>query len=624
MAVGELVVFLNNDTIPHARWLDALIAAAGDPTVGIVGAKLLYPDGTIQHAGIAVRDREGEPWPFHQYLCHPADARHVNRRRDLQMVTGACLLIRRDLARELGGFDEAFWNGHEDMDLCLRARALGYRVVYEPRAVVTHLESRTKQLLGVERFNLQDGVDNDERRGRCLFLERWRARITVDEANLRAEDGFVGPEEALHVLFTMYGWEHDGGGTILPRQIAKALAWRGHRVTVLSAAPEPRADLPPYWLAQRIDDGVQVVELFNRPAPFNDPEHPEREGDDPIARNIVRALVEQLEPDVVHYHSLIGFSLSAPIDVDRLGIPAVFTSHNYWPICPRMYLFNPDLTPCAAAGGQCACSPADVRYAMRGATGQVALGLSVDRHLAVSQRVMDLYVQNGHDPARITVLQQQPQTVDWIWDKVGCDRVPAAPLDRPLRVGFIGSAMPHKGVHVLATALQQLPPGGVQCTVFGAGSAPYIAALKEIDRIGALVFHGGYTTTELADLLSAVDVCVVPSLWEDCAPLVVAEAMAARVPVVASHAGGIPDFVDDGVDGILVPMGDADALAGALRRFLDEPELLGRMQAAIEAPRGFDAFLSDLVAQYRAVIDDRCRLLGETDAAALMAAGDPA
>lgn len=619
LARGDAVLFLNNDTIPRPGWLSALVAPLAEEDVGVVGAKLLYADGTIQHAGVAVREVDGDPHPFHHYLCHPHDAPHVDRRRDLQMVTGACLLIRRELAERLGGFDEAYWNGHEDLDLCLRAREAGFRVVYEPRAVVTHLESQTKRLLGMENFVFRGGVENEEAKGRRRFLERWRDTIEVDEPRLRAEDGLVAEDEALHVLFAMFGWQHEGGGTILPRQIAKALVRRGHRVTVLSAAPERRPDLPAYALEQRVDEGVRVLELFNRPTVFYDPSRPEIEADDPHARGIVRELVAQLRPDVVHWHSLVGFSLAAPQDVHALGVPSVFTSHNYWPICPRMYCFEEDLSPCAAAGGSCACGPV---HAARAATARESFATAVDRHLAVSRRVGELYARNGHDPERIVVLHQQPQTVDRIWREVGEARAPEPPLERPLRVGFVGSALPHKGVHVLAAALQLLPPGAVECTVFGGGTPQYLEALRAIDAAGALRFHGPYGTDELPALLRALDVCVVPSVWEDCAPLVVAEALAARLPVVGTDAGGIPDFVRDGVDGFLFPLGDANALADALRRFLDDPTLLGRMQAAIEPPQGFDAYLDELVGHYRDVIAARRRIAGARRFAVVASAGD--
>src|SRR3954470_7682459 len=183
-ASGAAVLFLNNDTIPHDGWLEALAAPLAAPQVGVVGAKLLYADGTIQHAGVVVGERDGDPYPFHVYICQPADAPHVSHRRELQMVTGPCLLSRPELAR----FDEAYVNGHEDLHLCLEARERGFRVVYEPACVVTHLESRTKRAIGMEQFHYQKGVENEEARGRKRFLDRWGATLEIDEQRLYRED----------------------------------------------------------------------------------------------------------------------------------------------------------------------------------------------------------------------------------------------------------------------------------------------------------------------------------------------------------------------------------------------------------------------------------------------------
>jgi len=141
-AKGKYLVFLNNDTIPLKGWLRALVSEVdGCADVGIVGSKLLYQDGTIQHAGV-VLDRTGGR-PYHIYKGFPSDLPCVNQRREYQVVTGACLLIRQPLFMELGGFDEGFRNSFEDVDLCLKARERGYRVVYQPRSVVYHLESQT-------------------------------------------------------------------------------------------------------------------------------------------------------------------------------------------------------------------------------------------------------------------------------------------------------------------------------------------------------------------------------------------------------------------------------------------------------------------------------------------------
>jgi GT2 family glycosyltransferase/tetratricopeptide (TPR) repeat protein/SAM-dependent methyltransferase len=141
-ARGKYLVFLNNDTIPLKGWLRALVGEVdGCAEVGIVGSKLLYQDGTIQHAGVVI-DRVGRR-PYHIYKGLPSESPSVNQRREYQAVTGACLLIRQPLFMELGGFDEGFRNSFEDVDLCLKVGERGYRVVYQPRSVVYHLESQT-------------------------------------------------------------------------------------------------------------------------------------------------------------------------------------------------------------------------------------------------------------------------------------------------------------------------------------------------------------------------------------------------------------------------------------------------------------------------------------------------
>lgn len=158
-ATGQALIFLNDDVEPlDDGWLDELMAHVERPDVAIAGARLLYPRGAIQHAGLAVgimqgaghiyRDTFGSEWwkwlPF---------------TRDVAAVTGACLAIRHTVFQELGGFDPDFPVNYNDADLCLRARQLGYRVVFEPAARLRHSECQTRT----------PGVRFEER-------ERWEER----------------------------------------------------------------------------------------------------------------------------------------------------------------------------------------------------------------------------------------------------------------------------------------------------------------------------------------------------------------------------------------------------------------------------------------------------------------
>src|SRR6185436_11798894 len=136
---GELLLFLNDDTEPLGTgWLRALEEQAQRPEVGAVGAKLSYPDGTIQHAGIAVGigGVAGHPYRFQRDA--PAGI------RNLSAVTGACLMMRREVFARLGGFDERLPVNSNDVDLCLRLRAAGYLVIYTPYAVLHHYESQSR------------------------------------------------------------------------------------------------------------------------------------------------------------------------------------------------------------------------------------------------------------------------------------------------------------------------------------------------------------------------------------------------------------------------------------------------------------------------------------------------
>ncbi|MCU0582951.1 MAG: tetratricopeptide repeat protein, partial [Syntrophales bacterium] len=147
IAGGDVLVFLNNDTEPLPGWLDrALERLDRDDSIGAVGVKLLFPDGTVQHCGIQFF-RNAHPsyavWPLHRHLHAAADAPPVNVPGDMDAVTGACLFIRSRLFKRIGGFEERYGMYFEDTDLCFKVRRAGRRVFYEPASVVIHHEGKS-------------------------------------------------------------------------------------------------------------------------------------------------------------------------------------------------------------------------------------------------------------------------------------------------------------------------------------------------------------------------------------------------------------------------------------------------------------------------------------------------
>jgi GT2 family glycosyltransferase/glycosyltransferase involved in cell wall biosynthesis len=177
IARGNYLVFLNNDTVPQPGWLEALVRYAdAHPQAAVVGAKLLYPNNTIQHAGVVIcQDR----YPRHIYTGFPADHPAVNKSRRFQIVTAACMLVRRGVFEEAGGFDTAFRNGFEDVDFCLRLGERGHQVHYCAESVVNHLES------------VSPGRFKRDRENVALYHRRWLDRVRPDDLDYYLADGLL-------------------------------------------------------------------------------------------------------------------------------------------------------------------------------------------------------------------------------------------------------------------------------------------------------------------------------------------------------------------------------------------------------------------------------------------------
>lgn len=188
-AKGEILVFLNDDvTVLAPEWLSWMAWHAARDGVGAVGAKLVYPNGSIQHAGVALgmmggcghpgRGQFNTPWMF------------TDVTRNVSAVTGACLAVRRDTFERLGGFSEDFPVNYNDIDFCLRLGEAGLRVVYEPRALLRHDECRTR---------VRGAVIAE--RGR--FHERWAAKLEVPDPfypiYFRRDSEQIAPRPVLEV-----------------------------------------------------------------------------------------------------------------------------------------------------------------------------------------------------------------------------------------------------------------------------------------------------------------------------------------------------------------------------------------------------------------------------------------
>lgn len=166
-ASGDMLLFMNDDIeVTESNWLDELVSQVARPEIGVVGALLLYPNGCIQHAGIFLVDHGGGARHYLQFLDPTKEIyQHLHQTvREVSANTGACFIVRRNVFDEVNGFDENFAIVGNDVDMCLRIAAAGYRNLWTPFAQLIHHESLSRKHIP---------INTDERK----IWQRWQTDL---------------------------------------------------------------------------------------------------------------------------------------------------------------------------------------------------------------------------------------------------------------------------------------------------------------------------------------------------------------------------------------------------------------------------------------------------------------
>jgi glycosyltransferase involved in cell wall biosynthesis len=437
---------------------------------------------------------------------------------------------------------------------------------------------------------------------------------------------------------------HRAGSELYAFELARELA-RHHDAWVLCAEYDPRR--PHLSLTWREYDGVPVVELVNRWA-FRSFEETYRS---PAINERLRHVLHALQPDVVHVHNLLNLSVDLPALARARGIPVVATLHDYTLLCPsggqRVHVsaahvcWTIDPARCSRCfrespfyaqtgfgrlgqGRLARFAAAALRGVRRRAPGWFgrlagaarrapALAVTpaaIERRLAFASRVfdtVDLFVSPSAALAaefvRAGLRPEKLQVSDYGIRRF--EPVRRARQDDRLRIGFVGTLVWHKGAHVLVEAVTHLPRDRVELCLFGDPTVfpAYTASLRARAAGWPVRFMGPFEPAARASVYGGIDVLAVPSIWPENSPLVIHEAWLAGVPVVASRVGGIPELVTHEVNGLLVEPSSPTALAGALKRLLDEPDRLARYREGIPPVKRIEDDAREWEARYREVVD---------------------
>jgi glycosyltransferase involved in cell wall biosynthesis len=353
-------------------------------------------------------------------------------------------------------------------------------------------------------------------------------------------------------------------------------------------------------------------------------------------------VMRAVQPDVLHVHSLLNLSFDLPALARSQGVPVVATLHDYTLICPsggqRIHRADQhlceeiDSVRCARCFGESAFSDQISLGRLAGATtapellGRAALtvrrrypamagGLQrlrkatsrrsvspseIEGRLAAARHVfddVDLFVAPSRFMAsefeRFGVAAAKIKVSDYGF--VPQASAPRSPRRGPLRLGYVGTLVWHKGVHVLIDAVRTLPPGEVELRIFADLDVfpEYISDLRARATGLAIRFEGAFDRQDVAAAYDQIDVLVVPSLWLENSPLVIHEAFMAGIPVVAARMGGIVDLVRDGENGLLYEATSTVELANALRSLIERPERVAQLSARVRTARPVKTIAED-------------------------------
>jgi glycosyltransferase involved in cell wall biosynthesis len=322
--------------------------------------------------------------------------------------------------------------------------------------------------------------------------------------------------------------------------------------------------------------------------------------------------MQRIDPDVVHFHHVIGLGLEAVALVRRLLPRArlVITFHEYLAICAnhgQMVKTGRHALCMGASPALCnVClpqhGPADFFAREQHIRAHLLL---VDMYISPSRFLVDRYVAWGLPQERFRVIE----------NAVDGEPVPARVLSastRRARFGFFGQVTEFKGLAVLLDATSRVPEelwGDATLSVFGGNLEFQPEAFQRrfhtlVEAAGNRVkFHGSYRQDELPGLMSEIDWVIVPSIWWENSPVVIQEAFLHRRPVIASGIGGMAEKIRNGIDGLHFRAGSPESLAEKLGRALTEDGLWEQLSAAAPRPSNLATFAAEHFALYQDIPD---------------------
>jgi len=382
-------------------------------------------------------------------------------------------------------------------------------------------------------------------------------------------------KSSFNILFVVHGFPPNNlsGTEIYTYNLAKELVTQGYKITVLFPINAP--NLKAGSIIEEVYDGIKILKL-NIPAKHNLDELF-------YQTDIYESLVQFLQKNsfsLVHIHHLLGFSISIIPVLKTFNLPIILTAHDEWLICEQCHLINADgnyCNPGPISSEYCAmCFLTRNRLPINHDYIQKIVGsfvsrrcnhlknlLLLDKILIPSRFVLDIFQKHGFDHPDLEIF---PLGIK----KLSLPQKQS--FNGKLRITYIGNIMYTKGLDTLIQAANQLPPDRFMIRIYGKIFDPnYFKYVMSLANTGVNIeYKGAYTPEDLPKILSETDIAVNPSRSESYS-FTIRECLECKVPVIASRVGGIPEIIQDGVNGYLFTAGDPNDLARKINIFIQNP-----------------------------------------------------
>jgi glycosyltransferase involved in cell wall biosynthesis len=357
-------------------------------------------------------------------------------------------------------------------------------------------------------------------------------------------------------------------------------------------------------------------------------------------------LLDQINPDIVHIQHLLYLSADIIEETRKRNIPIVFTLNDYWLICPQGQLLKIKMDVCdmhsCSECADCILYQLSIKknvlssyYLLKRYLPENLIRLAqniylqcsklsflsknkidilikeriiymkdicskIDLFISPSEFLRNKFIEYGIKENQIVYLKHG-------LNSGGLRILPKKPYNK-LRFGFIGNLMPAKGVHVLIESFNKIKNENAELRIYGRNLSyksimgNYLKYVMKIAKNNNIRFMGGFDNGRIGEILSEIDILIVPSIWYENSPLVIQEAFACKTPVIASNIGGIPELINDGMNGLLFKPNDVEQLCESIKSVIEHPRLIEALKQNIEPPKTIEQNAKEIENVYKELL----------------------